>query len=198
MRAPLGREEELRTGSQAAYPRSPRICVQYGCEHPLVHSLLHSQCGLKARKNQYLLTPARTRVISNTRMPARGNVSDAGAAAVARQRRWGACKPLKALEPLRSVLIAFEEDMRYGVLNSYMRWEASGIVCGRGFCSESVCLASPQSGSDTEAARRNLRKLFRGWARKGQERWPTLDSNLLCENLETRRAILQSQWQLSV
>jgi len=25
-------EKELRTGSQVAYPRSPRICVQYGCQ----------------------------------------------------------------------------------------------------------------------------------------------------------------------
>ena len=71
--------EPEHTGSKVAYPRSPRIWVQYGYLKDQ-----HAEQRLKTLL-RHSLTPASTLVISNTRMPANGSVGK-GSVDVARQR----------------------------------------------------------------------------------------------------------------
>lgn len=62
------------TGLDVAYPRSPRICVAYGwsvCQCDRSHSFNHG-----------LHTPAKTLVMSRTRIPAKGKVGESIAAVI--------------------------------------------------------------------------------------------------------------------
>lgn len=85
------KEAVRRTGLPVAYPRSPRICVQYGwieCQQAVQTQSARSH------------TPANTLVISSTLIPASGSVATSAApgAAVARHLRLlldaGLTKPL--------------------------------------------------------------------------------------------------------
>ena len=72
--------------TRRAYPRSPRICVQYGWNE--CQSL---QTRMRGRRH----TPANTLVMSSTRIPARGNVGLAVVdASVAMKRHLDITEPL--------------------------------------------------------------------------------------------------------
>lgn len=77
------------------YPRSPSICVQYGFFFGPIS---------KERIHVFFLhathTPARTLVMSRTRIPANGSVGKS-AAAVARPLQSGWWKPLSRIRGLR-------------------------------------------------------------------------------------------------
>ena len=73
------------------YPRSPSIWVQYGCE--TVQHKYHGQIYY----NGLLLTPARTLVISRTRMPANGRIDVSGAVVASPRYRPLVLEPLTYL-----------------------------------------------------------------------------------------------------